>query len=81
MALNPGLFSLLLQRGDIRAICCGHTHMNDFDAEYLGIRLFWDACVGYRCYGVDERRGGRLFVYHEEDPARVESRMIRTLGK
>ena len=81
MALNPGLFSLLLQRGDIRAICCGHTHMNDFDAEYLGIRLFWDACVGYRCYGVDERRGGRLFVYHQEDPTRVESRMIRTLGK
>jgi hypothetical protein len=76
---NTGLFSLLLQRGDIRAICCGHTHRNDFDAEYCGIRLLWDACVGYRCYGVDERRGGRLFVYHEDDPTKVDTHMIRTL--
>lgn len=78
---NSGLFSLLLQRGDIKAISCGHTHMNDFDAEYCGIRLFWDACVGYRCYGVDERRGGRLFVYNEKNPSVVESKMIRTFDK
>ncbi len=81
MPFNPGLFALLLQRGDIKAICCGHTHRNDFDAEYCGIRLLWDACVGYRCYGVDERRGGRLFVYHEDNPAVVDTRMVRTLGK
>lgn len=78
---NTGLFSVLLQRGDIRAICCGHTHMNDFDAEYCGIRLLWDACAGYRCYGVDERRGGRMFVYRQEDPCAVTTKMIRTLGK
>lgn len=78
---NTGLFALLLQRGDVKAICCGHTHRNDFDAEYCGIRLLWDACVGYRCYGVDERRGGRLFVYHEDDPSVVDTKMVRTLGK
>ncbi|MBE6599230.1 MAG: hypothetical protein E7638_07300 [Ruminococcaceae bacterium] len=81
MPFNPGLFALLLQRGDIRAICCGHTHRNDFDAEYCGIRLLWDACVGYRCYGVDERRGGRLFVYREDDPTKVNTSMIRSLPK
>jgi predicted phosphodiesterase len=78
---NTGLFSTLLQRGDVRAICCGHTHENDFDAEYCGIRLLWDACVGYSCYGVDERRGGRLFTYHEDSPETVETRMVRTLDK
>ena len=78
---NPGLFALLLQRGDVRAICCGHTHENDFDAEYCGIRLLWDACVGYRCYGIDERRGGRLFVYHESDPLHFSTQMVRTLPK
>ncbi len=78
---NTGLFALLLQRGDVKAICCGHTHRNDFDAEYCGIRLLWDACVGYRCYGADERRGGRLFVYHEDDPWVVDTKMVRTLGK
>ena len=81
MPFNTGLFSLLLQRGDIKALCCGHTHKNDFDAEYCGIRLLWDACVGYRCYGVDERRGGRLFIYNEDDPAKVNTTMIRTYGK
>ena len=78
---NSGLFSLLVQRGDIKAISCGHTHMNDFDAEYCGIRLLWDACVGYRCYGVDERRGGRLFIYNEENPSTVETKMVRTYEK
>lgn len=81
MPFNPGLFSLLLQRGDVKAICCGHTHCNDFDAEYCGIRLLWDAAAGYSCYGVDERRGGRLFVYRENDPASVDTRMIRTFPK
>ena len=78
---NSGLFSLLLQRGDVKAISSGHTHMNDFDAEYCGIRLLWDACVGYRCYGVDTRRGGRLFIYHEDNPSRVDTKMIRTIDK
>ena len=75
------MFSTLLQRGDVKAICCGHTHENDFDAEYCGIRLLWDACVGYSCYGIDERRGGRLFIYREDSPEVVETRMVRTLGK
>ncbi len=79
--LNSGLFAALLQRGDIRAICCGHTHRNDFDAEYCGIRLLWDACAGYRCYGIDAHRGGRLFTYCEDQPGVVTTQMIRTLGK
>lgn len=36
---------------------------------------------GDNCYGDDTLRGGRLFIYREDDPAAVESRMIRTLGK
>lgn len=29
---NSGIFAEILQRGDIRCICCGHTHQNDFEA-------------------------------------------------
>jgi hypothetical protein len=43
--------------------------------------LLWDACVEYRCYGIDELRGGRLFVYHEDNPDIVTTKMIYTLGK
>lgn len=81
LALDPGLFEMLKHRADIIGISCGHTHRNDFEAEVDGIRLFWDASVGYRCYGVDERRGGRLFIFNEKNPTEFKSRMIRTLGK
>lgn len=76
---NSGIFSQILQRGDIKTISCGHTHMNDFEAEYCGIRLCWDACVGYRCYGIDSLRGGRLFEIKEEDPWNLQTTMVRTL--
>ena len=76
--VNSGLFAQILQRGDIRTISCGHTHKNDFEAEYCGIRLCWDACAGYRCYGIDELRGGRLFTIHEDDPWNIETTMLHT---
>jgi len=76
---NSGLFSALLQRGDVRTICCGHTHHNDFEAVYCGIRLCWDACAGYSCYGTDTHRGGRIFDITEQDPWSVKTQMIRTL--
>lgn len=76
--LNSGLFSAVVQRGDVRTIACGHTHMNDFEAEYCGVRLCWDACAGYRCYGDDQRRGGRLFVVQEADPAHIQTEMLYT---
>ena len=53
--------------------------MNDFEAEYCGIRLCWDACAGYRCYGIDALRGGRLFEIREDDPWHITTRMIHTL--
>lgn len=81
MGQDPGVVKLVRHRGDIFAISCGHTHMNDYESEYEGIRLFWDACTGYRCYGVNERRGGRLFIFNEANPTQFESQMIRTLGK
>ena len=70
--LNSGIFSAILQRGDIKTISCGHTHRNDFEAEYCGIRLCWDACVGYRCYGNDNLRGGRLFEVRNDPYTRVD---------
>ena len=77
--MNSGIFAEILQRGDIKTISCGHTHMNDFEAEYCGIKLCWDACTGYRCYGTDKLRGGRLFELHEDDPWTIRTRMIKTL--
>lgn len=76
---NSGVFAAVLQRGDIRTIACAHTHMNDADMQYAGIRLCWDACAGYRCYGTDELRGGRLFEIDAADLWNIQTRMIHTL--
>ncbi len=78
-ALNSGLFAAVLQRGDIHTIACAHTHNNDGEAQYCGIRVCWDACAGFRCYGTDELRGGRLFEIHDDDPDSFSTRMIHTL--
>ena len=52
--------------------------MNDFEAEYCGIKMCWDACAGYRCYGKDELRGGRLFTISEDNPFSIKTDMIYT---
>ena len=74
--LNSGLFSEIVQRGDIRCICCGHTHRNDGEAELCGIRLCFDASAGTRCYGNDETRGCRIFDLSESEPDRILTRMV-----
>lgn len=77
-ALNSGIFATVIERGDIKTIACGHTHENDFEAEYLGIRLCLDACGGFSPYGVDSRRGGRVFeISDTADGVGMKTYMLR----
>lgn len=73
-ALNSGIIAAVLQRGDIRAISCGHSHEDCFEGELCGIRVSLDACAGYSPYGIDSLRGGRLFVIGEDGS--LETRML-----
>ncbi|MBR7133521.1 MAG: metallophosphoesterase [Clostridia bacterium] len=66
--LNSGIFAEVLQRGDIRCICCGHTHMNSFEADLFGIKACFDGSAGLTCYGEAETRGGRIFEIDEQSP-------------
>lgn len=72
---NSGLFATVLQRGDIRAISCGHSHEDCFEAKLCGISVSLDACGGYSPYGIDSLRGGRIFVIDEKDTAAVTTYM------
>ena len=72
---NSGLFATVLQRGDIRAISCGHSHEDCFEAKLCGISVSLDACGGYSPYGIDSLRGGRVFVIDEKDTAAVTTYM------
>ena len=73
---NSGIFFTVLQRGDICCIAAGHTHENDVSGTYCGIKLCNVSSAGYAAYGVDERRGGRLFTLCEETPEKIETEMV-----
>ena len=75
--LNSGLFSACLQRGDVRAICCGHDHVNDFCGEYCGITLAYDGFLSYHACHKNYIRGGRVFDLSASDPSVIRTHMVR----
>lgn len=73
--LNSGIFSTVLQRGDIRCIACGHTHSNSFEGSFCGIKMCLDACAGYTPPSIDALRGGRVFLLNESDTSKIQTYM------
>ncbi len=73
---NSGIFSTVVERGDIRCIACAHSHEDDFQGTFAGITVCLDATAGYSPYGIDERRGGRVFEIDESDTSVINTYMI-----
>ena len=79
--LNSGLFMACLQRGDVKGIFCGHEHYCDFQAEYCGITLAYDGCVGYNMSAHDDLRGGRIIdLYENGDMKTHQVRLMDLIG-
>lgn len=76
--VNTGLFATLVQRGDVKTVVCGHDHINDTEGEYLGIKLTYDAGLGYDGYCAGDLRGGRIVEIDESDPWHTKTYMIRS---
>lgn len=75
--LNFGLFAACLQRGDVKAIFCGHDHINDFTGVYCGIRLSYCAGINYDAGSHNSLRGGRVIELRESDPWDIKTYMVR----
>ena len=75
--VNNGLVGAALQRGDIKAMCFGHDHDNDFRMEYAGIELSYDGFLSYHASHDDARRGGRIFEIDAADPWNIKSYLVR----
>ena len=80
-ALNSGLFAAALDRGDVRGIFVGHDHVSDYEGEFLGIHLGYDANVGFETYGLggeenDAMRGVRIFTLDAQDLGKLETHML-----
>ena len=75
-ALNSGALAAFVQRGDIKAVCCGHTHCNTCAGDYCGIKLCSVGSAGYSAYGEDALRGGRVIDLNAENPGCFTTRMV-----
>ncbi|MFP5113313.1 metallophosphoesterase family protein [Bacillaceae bacterium C204] len=68
--VNSGLFSAMLERGDVKGVFCGHDHVNNYMGNYYGILLGYSSSTGFGAYGLpgSERnrlRGARVFNLDE----------------
>ena len=74
-AFNSGVFATLVQRGDVKCILTGHTHINTCSAEYCGIQMCSVGSAGYSAYGEDSLRGGRIVDLWQDEPEKMTTKM------
>ena len=83
--VNSGLFAAALQRGDVKAMFCGHDHINTFDGTYCGIHMGYDGSTGYHGYGARDNdpgkdrerlRGGRIIDIDAARPWEPKAEMV-----
>ena len=74
-AFNSGLFAALRYRNDIKAVVCGHDHINDFMVNYGGIKLCYSSTISNTAYFDENIRGGRVFVIDQDDPSSIDTYM------
>ncbi|NWL88926.1 MULTISPECIES: metallophosphoesterase family protein [unclassified Paenibacillus] len=59
--VNSGLFTTLLEMGDVVGTFCGHDHVNDYHGSLYGIRLCYGRATGFNTYGREGfPRGARV---------------------
>ena len=68
--INSGMFSAILDRGDVLGVFCGHDHVNTYMGNYYGVLLGYAGNTGFGTYGLSgaERnrlRGARVFNLDE----------------
>ena len=75
-AYNTGLFEVVRNRGDIKAIINGHDHINDFMVNYCGIKMCYASTITTTTYYNEDMMGTRFFVLNEENPADIQTYMV-----
>ena len=80
--INSGMFSAILDRGDVKGVFCGHDHINTYVGNYHGVMLGYAGNTGFGTYGLSgaERnrlRGARVFnLTQEGDEVDIETHMV-----
>lgn len=69
--INSGLFTAMVENGDVMGTFAGHDHDNDYCGELGDISLCFGRVTGYHCYG-DLQRGVRV-IFLKEGERRFDS--------
>lgn len=70
---NSGLVRACVERGDIKAMCFGHNHGNNYCTEFCGIRLCYDGYLSMHASHKTNTLGGRIFEISARNPADVKT--------
>ncbi|MDP4144742.1 MAG: metallophosphoesterase family protein [Bacillota bacterium] len=74
--LNSGLFTSLVEMGDVKGVFVGHDHINDYVGELYGIKLGFSRNVGYGTYGKEDfSRGARVFLINKSNTDKFQTWM------
>jgi len=79
--INAGLLCSILDRGDIKIICTGHDHVNNYIGNWHGVHLSYAGVAGFHAYphtpandpSNDKCRCGRVFLFNEAEPGSFKS--------
>ncbi|OMH19986.1 phosphohydrolase [Clostridium pasteurianum] len=71
---DKGLFSSLLEMGDVKGVFVGHDHANDYLATIKDIALGYGRCTGNGGYGNKNfKRGARIFIINENNTEKFKT--------
>ncbi|MDP4091735.1 MAG: metallophosphoesterase family protein [Bacillota bacterium] len=74
--VDSGLFTAVLEMGDVKGIFVGHDHTNDYTGDLYGVELGYSRNTGYGTYGkAGLSRGARVFLLNENKPEQFETWM------
>jgi 3',5'-cyclic AMP phosphodiesterase CpdA len=63
---NSGLFSAMLEMGNVKGVFVGHDHINDYYGDLYGIKLCYGRATGYNTYGKENfAHGARIIILRE----------------
>ncbi|MBS1725654.1 MAG: metallophosphoesterase [Armatimonadetes bacterium] len=68
------IFKAYAESGRVRAVFCGHDHVNDYIGELQGVKLVYGRCTGFSGYG-DWQRGARL-IDIDCETGRIRTRVV-----
>ncbi len=80
--INSGMFSAILDRGDVKGVFCGHDHVNTYVGDYYGVLLGYAGNTGFGTYGLsgadrNRLRGARVFTLTQDgDDVAVDTEMV-----